>query len=71
MTTKAEAVNAMTTPLITVTPEPAAINAAGPAAAVPSNTRPAAMPVVTASAVPDIVATRMTGPAISAQPTGR
>jgi hypothetical protein len=33
MTTKAEAVNAMTTPLITVTPEPAAINAAGPAAA--------------------------------------
>ena len=33
MTTKSEAVNAMTTPLITVTPEPAAINAAGPAAA--------------------------------------
>ena len=29
------------------------------------------MPVVTASAEPDIVATRMTGPAISAQPTGR
>ena len=33
MTTKSEAVNAMATPLITVTPEPAAINAAGPAAA--------------------------------------
>ena len=33
MTTKSEAANAMTTPLITVTPEPAAINAAGPAAA--------------------------------------
>jgi hypothetical protein len=33
MTTKSEAVNAMTTPLITVTPEPVAINAAGPAAA--------------------------------------
>src|SRR5580658_4168495 len=33
MTTKSEAVNAMTTPLITVTAEPAAINAAGPAAA--------------------------------------
>jgi hypothetical protein len=33
MTTKSEAVNAMTAPLITVTPEPAAINAAGPAAA--------------------------------------
>jgi hypothetical protein len=33
MTTKSEAVNAMTTPLITVTAEPAAINAAGPTAA--------------------------------------
>jgi hypothetical protein len=33
MTTKSEAVNATTTPLITVTLEPAAINAAGPAAA--------------------------------------
>ena len=33
MTTKSEAVNAMTTPLITVTPEPAALNAVGPAAA--------------------------------------
>jgi hypothetical protein len=33
MTTKSEAVNAMTTPLITVTPEPVAINDAGPAAA--------------------------------------
>ena len=33
MTTKSEAANAMTTPLITVTAEPAAINGAGPAAA--------------------------------------
>jgi hypothetical protein len=33
MTTNPEAVNAMTTPLITVTAEPAAINAAGPAVA--------------------------------------
>jgi hypothetical protein len=33
MTTKTEAANAMTTPLITVTAEPAAINGAGPAAA--------------------------------------
>ena len=32
MTTKSEAANAMTTPLITVTAEPAAINGAGPAA---------------------------------------
>ena len=42
-----------------------------PAAAVPRSTTPAAMPVVTASAEPDIVTTRMTGPAVSAQPTGR
>jgi hypothetical protein len=33
MTTKSEAANAMTTPLITVTTEPAAINGAGPVAA--------------------------------------
>ena len=33
MTTKSETANAMTTPLITVTAEPAAINGAGPAAA--------------------------------------
>ena len=33
MTTKSEAANAMTTPLITVTAEPAAINGAGPTAA--------------------------------------
>ena len=42
-----------------------------PAAAVPRSRMPAAMPVVTASAEPDIVTTRMTGPMISAQPTGR
>ena len=42
-----------------------------PAAAVPRSRTPAAMPVVTASAEPDMVATRITGPTVSAQPTGR
>src|SRR5215472_501186 len=42
-----------------------------PAAALPRSRTPAARPVVAASAGPDMVAARMTGPAISAQPTGR
>src|ERR1700683_1724607 len=42
-----------------------------PAVAVPRSTTPAAKPVVTASDLPDMAATRMTGPAVSAQPTMR
>src|SRR5271165_1955650 len=42
-----------------------------PAAAVPSRSTPDAMPVVTTSGVPDIVATRITGPMVSSHPTGR
>jgi hypothetical protein len=42
-----------------------------PAAAVPRSTTPAAMPVVTASAEPDIEATSSSGPTVSAQPTAR
>src|SRR4029077_15493948 len=42
-----------------------------PAAAVPRSRMPAAMSVVMASAEPDMVATRITGPTVSAQPTGR
>ena len=42
-----------------------------PATAVPSSSTPAARPVVATSAVPDIVATRITGPTVNAHPTGR
>src|SRR6185437_6333363 len=42
-----------------------------PAAAVPRSMTPAPIPVVTASAEPDIATTRITGPAVNAHPTGR
>ncbi len=42
-----------------------------PAAAVASRSTPDAMPVVATSAVPDIVATSITGPTVSSQPTAR
>src|SRR5215468_2745366 len=42
-----------------------------PAAALPRSRTPRARPVVSASAGPDVVAARMTGTPISAQPTGR
>src|SRR5262249_15996902 len=42
-----------------------------PAAALPGSRTPAARPVVAASAGPDMGAARVTGPAISAPPTGR